>query len=83
MRATVHDAVSIGRPAATKNLIQNMVAEVRVTGHRTVRPVFRVPLQRHGETSAGQEEARAMSGRVHPAGFEPAAGRLEVCCSIH
>ena len=83
MRTQIHAVFANGNPATKKSLVQNLVAEVRITGPRRVQPVFRVPASMNAEPSASAEKVRAMSGMAHPAGFEPAAVGLEVRCSIH
>ncbi len=84
MRTQIRDALTQGNPSARKSFVQNLVAEVRVTGSRRIQPVFRVPIEDEAEPpSARGREVRAMSGLAHPAGFEPATIGLEVRCSIH
>lgn len=81
MRTQIRQAFANGNPATKKNLVQNLVAEVRITGPRRIQPVFRVPTSMNADLSASEEKVRAMSGVAHPAGFEPAAVGLEVLWS--
>ncbi|MFL1426997.1 MULTISPECIES: recombinase family protein [unclassified Nocardiopsis] len=78
MRTQIRQAFANGNPATKKNLVQSLVAEVRITGPRRVQPVFRVPTSVNADPPASTEKVRAMSGLAHPAGFEPAAIGLEV-----
>ncbi len=78
MRTQIQHAFANGNPATKKSLVQSLVAEVRITGPRRVQPVFRVLTSMNAPPAASAAKVRAMSGTVHPAGFEPATIGLEV-----
>ncbi|TQN32638.1 site-specific DNA recombinase [Haloactinospora alba] len=71
MRDHIHHAVTNGSPPVVKNLVQSLVAEVRITGERTVQPVFRIPANDSMQAHDHQTQVRLLSGGVPPGGFEP------------
>ena len=85
LRRRIRRVVAAGTPAQRKELIEAMVAEIRIDGD-TVYPIFLVP--RDDETpaetiSTGVEEPpfRTMVRSVEPRGLEPLTPTLPVWCA--
>ena len=82
LHAHVRDALNTNNPGTTRQLIQALVHEVRVTGRHRVKPTFRVPTDNvaqaagpgglAGTTAATQRKVRPPTSSVPPAGLEPA-----------
>jgi hypothetical protein len=68
----LESVIADGEPEQAKALLRILIAELRVNGRHDIRPTYRVIASDHA-TTAG---VCATSGKVGPAGLEPATYRL-------